>query len=404
VFREGAIAACSNFSDSVLTSGRSSARVLLAAVVLAGLNLRTVFASLPPLLDDVRADLGLSAGVAGLLTTGPVVCFGLFAPFAPRLARRVAIEKLLVALALLTTLGTGARGLGGTGALFAGTLLAGFAVAIAQALVPILVRVRVPARVGVLTGGFSMALVFGASVAAGLAVPLQHLLGSWQAALAAFAVPAGLAALVWLVPVREKESVLEHAPALGLHRLHGSWSIALFFGLQSMAFYTGLTWLPSVLEAHGFSEAAAGGLQALSSGVQIVPAFLVPVLAGRRRTQTGVLATLVVLGVVAIAGLLAAPGAAVVWMVVLGLAQGGALGLALVLPVLRGRSGHAVAALTPMALSVGYLLASAGPFLAGLAHDATGGWTLPLLFMIGITAAELPAGIPACRKWTVGGT
>lgn len=385
-----------------MTSGRSSARVLLAAVVLAGLNLRTVFASLPPLLDDVRADLGLSAGVAGLLTTGPVICFGLFAPFAPRLARRVAIEKLLVALAVLTTLGAAARGLGGTGALFAGTLLAGFAVAIAQALVPILVRVRFPARAGVLTGGFSMALVFGASVASGLAVPLQHLLGSWQAALAAFAVPAGLAALVWLVPAGEKESMLEHAPALGLHRIHGSWSIALFFGLQSMAFYTGLTWLPSVLEAHGFSEGAAGGLQALSSGVQIVPAFLVPVLAGRRRTQTGVLATLVVLGVVAIAGLLAAPGAAVAWMVVLGLAQGGALGLALVLPVLRGRSGHAVAALTAMALSVGYLLASVGPFLAGLAHDATGGWTLPLVFMIAITAGELPAGIPACRNWTVG--
>jgi CP family cyanate transporter-like MFS transporter len=372
--------------------------------VLAGLNLRTLFASLPPLLDDVRADLGLSAGVAGLLTTGPVVCLGLFAPLAPRLARRVAIEKLLVVLAVLTTLGTGARGLGGTAALFAGTLLAGFAIAVAQALVPILVRVRFPARGGLLTGGFSMALTFGASVAAGLAVPLQHLLGSWQAALAAFAVPAGLAALVWLVPAGEAASVLEQAPPLGLHRLPGSWSIALFFGLQSMAFYTGLTWLPSVLEAHGFSEGAAGGLQALASGVQIVPAFFVPVLAGRRQTQTGLLATLVLVGVVAITGLLAAPGAAILWMVLLGIAQGGTLGLALVLPVLRGRSGHAVAALTAMALTVGYLLASVGPFLAGLAHDATGGWTLPLLFMLAITAGELAVGIPACRSWTVGET
>jgi CP family cyanate transporter-like MFS transporter len=247
-----------------------------------------------------------------------------------------------------------------------------------------------------------MALTFGASIAAGLAVPLQHLLGSWQAALAVFAAPAGLAALVWLVPAGETESVLEHAAPLGLHRLHGSWSIALFFGLQSMAFYTGLTWLPSILEAHGYSEGAAGGLQALASGVQIVPAFFVPVLAGRRRTQTGVLAVLVVLGVAALGGLLAAPGGAVVWMVLLGLAQGGALGLALVLPVLRGQSGHAVAALTAMALSVGYLLASAGPFLAGVAHDATGGWTLPLLFMIAVTAGELAVGIPACRSWTVG--
>ncbi|MFL5928306.1 MAG: hypothetical protein ACJ77E_15355 [Gaiellaceae bacterium] len=141
------------------------------------------------------------------------------------------IEKLLVVLALFTMVGTGVRGLGGTAALFAGTLVAGFAIAIAQALVPILIRVRFAARAGVLTGGFSMALTFGASVAAGLAVPLQHLLGSWEAALAAFAVPAGLAALVWLVPAGEAASVLERASPLGLHRLHGSWSIALLFGL-----------------------------------------------------------------------------------------------------------------------------------------------------------------------------
>jgi MFS transporter, CP family, cyanate transporter len=385
-----------------LTSGRSSARVLLAAVVLAGLNLRTVFASLTPLLQHVRADLGLSAGVAGLLTTGPVVCFGLFAPLAPRLARRVAIEKLLVAAAVLTTLGTAARGLGGTAGLFAGTLLAGLAIAVAQVLVPILVRVRFPERAGVLTGGFSLALTLGAAVASGLAVPLEQLLHGWRGALTVFGVPAGLAVLVWLVPAAESGTLLEHAPPLRLHRQHGSWSIALYFGLQSMAFYTGLTWLPSILEAHGFSEGAAGSLQALASVLQFAPAFLIPVLAGRRRTQTSLLVALVAVALVAIAGLLVAPGAALVWMPLLGVAQGGALGLALILPVLRGRSGPAVAALTAMALSIGYLLASIGPFLAGVAHDATGGWTLPLLFLMAITAAELAVGIPACRSWTVG--
>jgi len=371
-------------------------------MVLAGLNLRTVFASLPPLLDDVRADLGLSAGVAGLLTAGPVVCFGLFAPLAPLLARRVAVERLLVVAALLTALGAATRGLGGTAALFAGTLLAGLAVAVAQALVPILVRVRFPVRASVLTGGFSMALTFGASIAAGLAVPLAHTFGDWQGALAVFAIPAALAALVWLLPRGETQTVLEHAPPLNLHRVRGSWSIALYFGLQSMAFYTGLTWLPSVLESHGYGEGAAGALLALASGVQVVPAFLVPVLAGRRESQAGILVALALLGLAAIAGLIAAPGAAFLWMTLLGIAQGGALGLALVLPVLRGATGPAVAALTAMALSVGYLFASVGPFLAGVAHDATGGWTLPLLFMAAITSAEIVVGLPACRNWSVG--
>jgi MFS transporter, CP family, cyanate transporter len=371
-------------------------------VVLAGLNLRTVFGSLPPLLAHVRGDLGLSAGVAGLLTTGPVVCFGVFAPLAPRLARRVSIERLLVVAALLTTLGTAARGLGGVAALFAGTLLAGLAIAVAQALVPILIRVRFPHHAGVLTGGFSMALPLGAAFAAGLAVPLERAFDSWRWSLALFGIPAGIAALVWLVPAAEHDSLLEHAPPLGLLRAHGAWSIAFYFGLQSMAFYTGLTWLPSVLEAHGYSEGAAGALQALANALQIAPAFVIPVLAGRRRTQTSLLVTLAIGGIVAIAGLLATPGAAVLWMALLGLAQGGALGLALILPVLRGRSGPAVAALTAMALSVGYLFASGGPFVAGLAHDATGGWTLPLLFMLAITAAEVAVGFPACQDWTVG--
>jgi MFS transporter, CP family, cyanate transporter len=370
--------------------------------VLAGLNLRTVFGSLPPLLAHVRDDLGLSAGVAGLLTTGPVVCFGIFAPLAPRLARRVAIERLLVVAAVLTTLGTAARGVGGVAGLFAGTLLAGLAIAVAQALVPILIRVRFPERAGVLTGGFSMALPLGAAFAAGLAVPLEHAFDSWRWSLALFGLPAGLAALVWLVPAAEEGTTLEHAPPLGLLRAPGSWSIAFYFGLQSMAFYTGLTWLPSVLESHGFGEGAAGALQALANLLQFAPAFVVPVLAGRRRTQAGLLVVLAVAGIVATVGLLAAPGAAILWMALLGVAQGGALGLALILPVLRGGSGPAVAALTAMALSVGYLFASAGPFVAGVVHDATGGWTLPLLFIAAVTAAEIPVGLPACRAWTIG--
>jgi MFS transporter, CP family, cyanate transporter len=382
----------------VLKTHRSSSGVLLAAIVLAGLNLRVVFASLPPLLHHVRDDLGLSAGVAGLLTTGPVLCFGLFAPLAPRLAQRVSIERLLVAAALLTAAGTGVRGIGGVAPLFAGTILAGIAIAVAQVLVPILVRSRFPERSGVLMGGFSLALTLGSAIAAGLAVPLEDLFGSWRGSLAIFALPAALAAAVWLAPAAELRTVIPAGPSLGLHRLPGSWSMAVFFGLQSMAFYSGLTWFPTILEAHGFSDAAAGGLQAFGNVVQLGPAFLVPILAGRRKSQTGILFTLIALSLAGLGGLLAAPGAAIAWMALIGLAQGGALGLALILPVLRGRTAPGVAALTAMSLCVGYLLASVGPFVLGVAHDSTGHWTLPLLLLMAITVAEA-VGIPATRIW-----
>lgn len=386
---------------STPASHRSTFGVLLAAVVLAGLNLRTVFASLPPLLTHVRAELGLSASVAGLLTTGPVVCFGLFALVAPRLARRFPVEWLLVAATAATAAGTAVRGAGGVAGLFAGTILAGVAIAVAQALVPVLVRLRFPDRAGTLTAAFSTALTLGSAIAAGLAVPLEHLLGGWRPALAVFAVPAAAAAFVWLVPAAEERTRLPAAEALSLHRLPRAWSVALYFGLQSMAFYSGLTWLPTILEHDGFSAAGAGGLQAFANAVQFVPAFAVPVLAGRRRNQTPTLVALVVPALVAIAGLIAEPRAALLWMPLLGLAQGGALGLALILPVLRGATGPAVAALTAMALSVGYLLASVGPFVAGVAHDLSGGWNATLAFLFCVTLAELPLGVAATRGWKV---
>jgi CP family cyanate transporter-like MFS transporter len=169
-----------------------------------------------------------------------------------------------------------------------------------------------------------------------------------------------------------------------------------------MAFYSGLTWLPSILRSEGYSEAAAGGLQALGNALQFAPALTVPVLAGRPESQTLLLVVLVVAAVVGLAGLLAAPGAAAAWVCFVGLAQGGSLGLALVLPVLRGLGAHAVAALTAMALSVGYLIAAAGPLLLGLAHDLVGGWTIVLVGLIVMTLAELPAGALATRAWSIG--
>lgn len=378
-----------------------STRLAFVAVVLAGLNLRTVFASLPPLLVHVRADLGLSGGVAGLLTTGPLVCFGVFALVAPRLARRVPIEWLLAGCVALTGLGAGVRGLGGVAGLFAGTVLAGAAVAVAQTVLPMLVRARHAARAGVVTGGYSMALTLGSAIAAGTAVPLERALGGWAPSLAAYAAPALPAALLWLVLGTRTRTVVERPPVLDLRRLHGSWSLAVYSGLQSLAFYAGLTWLPTILENHGYGEAGAGGLQAAANAVQLLPAFVVPVLAGRRRQQSSLLAVVVALAVVALLGLLLLPGASIMWMLLLGLGQGGALGLALILPVLRGGSGGAVGALTAMTLSVGYLVAAIGPSLLGVVHDATGGWSVPLIVLAAVAAAELPVGLRATRDWVV---
>jgi MFS transporter, CP family, cyanate transporter len=374
--------------------------LFFAAVVLAGANMRTVFASLPPLLQDVREDLGLSGAAAGLLTTAPVLCFGALAPLAPPLVRRVPIERVIAACAALTAAGAALRGVAGVGGLFLGTLLAGAAVAIAQTCVPALLRARFGGARGALTGAFSMALTLGAAAAAAAAVPLEQLLGSWQAVLGAYALPAAAAALVWTGAGARTR--VPRAQPLGLRRVARPWSLPAYFGLQAMSFYCGLAWLPTILEHEGYGESTAGSLLGLTNAIQFAPALLVPVVAARRQDQRSLLVLLVALATTGFVGLLLAPAAAVVWVLVLGVGQGGSLGLSLVLPVLRGAGAAAVATLTALSLSAGYLVAAIGPTLVGLAHDVSGGWTLPLLLMIGITLAELVPGWPAARAWTIG--
>ena len=63
--------------------------VMALGLVAVAANLRTVMASVPPLVDTISADLGLSNTAMGALTTLPVLCMGVFAPTAQRLASRI---------------------------------------------------------------------------------------------------------------------------------------------------------------------------------------------------------------------------------------------------------------------------------------------------------------------------
>jgi CP family cyanate transporter-like MFS transporter len=173
--------------------------------------------------------------------------------------------------------------------------------------------------------------------------------------------------------------------------------VAGFFGMQSVVFYAGLAWLPTILQANGFSASTAGLLQALNQVVSMLPAFLVPVLAVRMSSQLPLLAAGVSSMSAGVMGLLLAPGLAPWWIVLMGLGQGATLGLAFILPALRARTPHGTAALTAMMLCVGFLLAGTGPPLLGAAHDVTGGWTAPLVVLLGAVLLVLVPGIPAVR-------
>jgi len=172
-----------------------------AALVLITVNLRLAIGSVPPVLDDIRDDLGLSSATAGLLTTLPVLCFAAGAPIAPRLARRFGQEALLLAALVSVIAGLLLRVPLSVVALFGGTLVLGIGIAVANVLMPSVIKRRFE-RPGVMMGMFTMALSLSAAIGAAFTVPLEGWLGSWRWALAAWAVPAAVAVVVWAPEVR----------------------------------------------------------------------------------------------------------------------------------------------------------------------------------------------------------
>jgi CP family cyanate transporter-like MFS transporter len=177
--------------------------------------------------------------------------------------------------------------------------------------------------------------------------------------------------------------------------------VGLYFGVQSMTFYATLAWLPSALEADGYSSGTAGALLALSALFQMPTAFLVPVIAHRRRTQLLPLLCVVASASVGIAGVVVAPGAAALWVILIGAGQGGMLGLAMMLPLLRSGEARTTATLTAMSLAIGYSIAALGPWILGAVHDASGDWTAPLLVLLGLTLLEIVPGYPATMDRTL---
>jgi CP family cyanate transporter-like MFS transporter len=291
----------------------------------------------------------------------------------------------------------------GAPALFVGTVVAGGAIAIGNVLIPPLIKRDFPDRTGSMMGVYSMAVSGTAAVAAGLAVPLAGATGlGWRGALGVWAVPAAVAALVWLPRSRGRTRPPTPPPARSLLRDPLAWQLTVYFGLQSLSFYAMLGWLPSMYRDFGASPAMAGFLLSLSGLVQIPVSLVLPGLAGRARNQVGYAVGGTALIGAGLAGVLLAPMAApYLWVVLLGVGQGACFALGLNLFVLRTRRVTDTARVSAMAQSIGYTLCAVGPLLVGVLRDVTGSWTAPLVLLLALLVPQVVTGALAGRARTV---
>jgi CP family cyanate transporter-like MFS transporter len=360
--------------------------VLGVVIALVAANLRPALVSVGPVLTDLRADLGLSGAGAAVLTALPVGCLGALAATAPALARRWGVERLITLVLAVLALALAIRVSSGTAVLFAGTIVATGAIAIANVLIPALIKREFAGHTGTMTGVYTMALSGAAAIAAGSTVPIGNASGhGWRGGLLFWAFPAALALVVWTACTWHTESRAAAAPTVDASLLRDplTWQITFFFGLQSLSFYSVLSWIPSIFRDHGYSAEAAGLLLSISAFVQIPVSLVLPHFAARAADQRWSLLACVGVTALGLAGVLFAPEAAPYgWMVLLGLGQGGSFGVGLLLFSVRTRSTVETARLSAQAQTVGYLLAAVGPLLVGAVHDATGSWTLPIALLL----------------------
>lgn len=351
--------------------------LLLLGLVLVALNLRPALSSMAPVLGQVSEGLGLNASAAGLLTTLPVLCLGLFAPLAPILARRFGSERVILGILLTLALGILLRSALGATGVFVGSLIAGASIGIIGVLLPGIVKRDFPAHAGTLTGVYTMALCLGAAMAAGSTVPLSQYFGdSWAMGLGFWLLPALLAMLVWAPQARQGHGAHQVAYRVrGLWRDRLAWQVTLYMGLQSSLAYIVFGWLPSILIGRGLSPTQAGLVLSGSVLVQLISSLSAPWLATRGKDQRLAIVVVMLVTLGGLFGCLYAPISGLWgWAVLLGLGQGGTFALALTLIVLRSKDSHVAANLSSMAQGVGYTLASMGPFAVGLVHDLTDGW------------------------------
>jgi len=369
-------------------------------VMVVALNLRAGVASVGPVLPEIRAGLGLTGTGAAVLTMLPLLCFGVVAVAVPGLARRAGIEPVLMVALLLLTAGLAGRVLGGPSLLLAGTVVVGGAIAVANVLLPPLIKRDFPDHVGLMLGVYTMSMAGSAALAAGVTVPVGNAIGQgWRGALWMWTVPALVAAVLWLPMLkRNTRPPQRRVGESSLARDPLAWQVTIYFGLQSMMFYAMLSWLPTIYRDHGFSPEAAGVPMSLCGLAQIPVALLLPRFATRAANQVVHIAVSTAFMGAGMLGVLIAPTTApYLWAVLFGIGTGACLAMGLALFVLRTSQVQDSARLSAMAQSAGYLICACGPLLFGLVHDLTDSWSVPLVMLLLFLVPQLIMGMLAGR-------
>lgn len=357
--------------------------LLIVGILLIASTLRVCFTGAAPLLDSIRAEYHLSTAQTGLITTLPLLAFGLVSPLAAGIARRFGMERSLMAAMVLICIGIAIRSLPSSTLLFIGTTVIGCGIALGNVLLPGLIKRDFAGHVARMTGAYSLTMGGAAALGSALVVPLALSGLGWRGALLGLMFFPLLAFIVWLPQWRNAlPGTLTGSGNLhnrGIWRSTLAWQVTLFLGINSLVYYVIVGWLPAILISYGYSEAQAGSLHGLLQLATAAPGLLIPLIMHKLRDQKGIAITVALMCTVSAIGYMLLPQQAIIWTIMFGFGSGATMILGLIFIGLRAGSAHQAAALSGMAQTIGYLLAACGPPLMGKIHDISLSWHPPLI-------------------------
>ena len=359
-------------------------------IVLIGTVLRSPFTALPTILGDIAQGLGVEVSSLGILTSLPLLMFALFSAFASRLAQKIGLEHLFTYCLLLLTIGSVIR-IFNLPLLYLGTLIIGASIAIFNVLLPSMIQANQPQKISLLTTLYVTAMGVSTAIASYLSVPITQA-SSWKGLILVLSLLCLVTLLIWLPNHRHNhylEGQKEKQVKENILKSKDVWAIIIFGGLQSLLFYTSMTWLPTIAISAGLSNKDAALLASIFSLISIPFSMTIPSLTthlsdGHRQIMLTIIS---IAGMTGIAMLLYPSSSFLYWLVVhllIGTACSALFPYLMVCFSLKTSSPEKTAQLSGLAQTGGYILAAFGPTLFGYSFELFQSWVPAVLALLAI--------------------
>ena len=360
---------------------KTHSMLFIPGIIMLGIVLRTPFTTLPTVLSDIAAGLGVDVSSLGLLTSLPLLTFALFSPFAIQFAKKLGIERLFFLVLIAITIGSAIRIIN-LPLLYLGTILIGAGIAFLNVLLPSLI----------LTTLYITSMGMSTAIASSVAVPITKAT-SWQGLVNILTALCALALVIWIPNLRYNHHLKKTATTESSSKWYTNkyvWAIMIFGGLQSLLFYTSMTWLPTMAVQAGLSKVESGLLASVFTLISLPFSLTIPSLTTRLsdRNRHLMLTIVVGAGILGVAMLLIPTSNFFYWLVLNALIGSSVSSLFPYLMVafsMKSSTPEKTAQLSGLAQTGGYVFAAFGPILFGYSKSLFHSWTPAILMLLVLT-------------------